>query len=242
MGGKETTVSFGEEVGNLGALPGRGRWLLLSAGLGRLRLTVLSSGTNFVPMKSEGMLDLPERWAAPGAVLRGPEAGRDLLSLQPSMVSLVHLSPACLGLAEPLEGRRSSFQWRLMEAGWQREGAENWGRHLQRLLSCPVRSASRVPLGEQAVPHPGPRMGRPRVGDRAPGKESPAPGVWITAARASGADHGADVAAAWPRSQMGDWGPGGRPRAQEERKGSPQPGEWAGVTVSALPGLTPASP
>ena len=44
------------------------------------------------------------------------------------------------------------------------------------------------------------------------------------------------------RSQMGDWGPGGRPRAQEERKGSPQPGEWAGVTVSALPGLTPASP
>lgn len=83
--------------------------------------------------------------------------------------------------------------------GWQREGAENWGRRLQRLFSCPVRSASCVPLGEQAVPHPGPRMGRPRVGDWAPRKESPAPGAWITVARASGAEHGADVAAAWPR-------------------------------------------
>lgn len=208
-------------MGNLGALPGRGRWLLLSAGLGRLRLTVLSSGTNLVPMKSEGVLDPPDRWAAPGAVLRGAEAGRDLLSLQPSMVSLVHLSPACLGLAEPLGGRRSSFQWRLMEAGWQREGAENWGRRLQRLLSCPVRSASCVPLGEQAVPHPGPRMRRPRVGDQAPGKESPAPGAWITAAHASGADHGADVAAAWPRSADGGLRPRRAPTCTGSEEGEP---------------------
>lgn len=75
MGGAETTVSFGEEVGNSGVLPGRGRWLFPSAGLGRLRLTVLSSGTHFIPMNSEGMLDLPELRAAPKAALWGPEPG-----------------------------------------------------------------------------------------------------------------------------------------------------------------------
>ena len=168
MGGAETTVSFGEEVGNSGVLPGRGRWLLPSAGLGWLRLTILSSGTHFIPMNSEGMLDLPELWAAPEAVLWGPEPGGTCFHCSRARSPLPiahHCSPACLGLAEPFRGKRSSFQWRLMEAGWQREGDENWGSCLQRPLSCPVRSSSCAPLGEQAVPQPGPRMGRLHVGD-----------------------------------------------------------------------------
>lgn len=82
------------------------------------------------------------------------------------------------------------------------------------------------PSGSRLYPTQAPGWEDSVWGTWAPWRESPAPGAWVTAARVLGAECGADMATAWPRSQTGDRGPLRAPCGGESYCGSeaPRPG------------------
>lgn len=130
---------------------------------------------------------------------------------------------------------------------WRRDGSGKGMRTGG--VACRGRSAAQSeappvhPSGSRLCPNQAPGWEDSMWGTWAPWRESPAPGVWATAARVLGAEGSADVAAAWPRSQMGDRGPLGAPCGDEGYcgPGAPRPGTAGAERGPVGPGEQPGS-